>query len=129
MVSSIGFGNGTGSVDAAVIRMTEQRLPGLLRRIASVQLQGPFEPLPDQVNLGGLGKGRSPVQYGEPCAFTEDGRQLAAAQKLTGTELCRRLRSIIGKGLVEMPGLELELALQQSFEPFGRRYGHARVHG
>ena len=129
MACSIGFSNGTGSVDAAVIRMTEQRLPGLLRRIASVQLQGPFEPLPDQVNLGSLGKGRSPIQSGEPCAFTEDGRQLAAAQKLLGTELCRRLRSIIGKGLIEMPGLELELALQQGFEPVGRQCGHIRVHG
>ncbi len=129
MACSVGFGNGTGRVDAAVIRMTEQRLPGLLRRIASVCLQGTFEALPDQVNLDGLGKGRGAVQSGEPCAFTEDGRQLAPAQKLFGAELCGRLRSIIGKSLIELPRLELELTLQQGFQPVDRQCGHIRPHG
>lgn len=108
--------------------MTEQRLPGFLRRIASVCLQGPFEPLPDQLKLSCAGKGRSSVQGGEPCAFTEHGRQLATAQKLLGTEPRGRLRSIIRKCLIELPGLELELALQQGFQPVDGQGGHIRGH-
>lgn len=127
MADSKGLDHGPRHGDAAFILAPEQCLPGLLCRIASAGLQRSLKTLPDEIDLGGIGKRRRPVQRGQPCRFAEHGRQLTAAQQLIGAELSGSLGSVIGKSLIELPGLEEEFTLQQGFQPFDRKCGHVRA--
>ena len=119
---------GTRGENRAFIGMPEQRAPGLLCRSGLIRPQRRIETLPDQVDLGGVRQCRCALERRQPGTFTEHRRQLAAAQKLFGTELIGGQRLVITERPPEMAGLELELAFQQGLQPGRRNCRNIRTH-